>query len=263
MADSPLRLHGFLVAHGSRALVFRRHGDETATFSWNQNDDSFSAGQRLAGRVYVRRSDLSPGGGYLLFLAVDEKGERWTGISRSPLLSSQVYWPKTSHAYGGGMFCGPRRYWLNEGDGHEEMQGQMSSLERQHERPSDVDWGPGCAGVYVPRLQRDGWELIEVRKNAEDVVTAHVFEKPIDDQRVLRRYAWTPPPWDDVTRDTHGIVDRESGEEEAKEDWDWADVDRNRLIWSIGGTIYAAPLGDFGIGPEQALVDLGTFRFRR
>ena len=263
MSEPSARLHGYLTSAGSRALVIRRDGDETSTFRWNLNDDSIAAGQRLAGRIYTRRSDLSPGGGYLLFFAVDLAGDRWTGISRAPYLNAQIFWPKKSPAYGGGMFCKKRRYWLNDGDGHEEAQGEIGDLEREFERPGD-DYGSGCAGVYVLRLLRDGWELVEVRKNDDDVVTAHVFEKPLNDDWLLRKFAWTPPPWDDVTKETHELVERASGEAEARLDWEWAELDRNRdrLVWSVGARLFTSKLGPRGLVGERELVDLAEYRFR-
>jgi len=261
--DDNVRLHG-LFAQGSRALVIRRHGDETATFRWSLRDDSFGAGQRLAGRVYARRSDLSPGGGYLLFCAVDRNGDRWTGLSRAPLLAAQAYCTDVGADYGGGLFCGARRYWLNVGEAGGEMQGRVSGLERQLERPGE-DWGPGCAGVYVLRLVRDGWTLVDVRRNADAVVTAHVFEKPLDERIALRKYAWTPPPWDDVTQETHELVERATGATESHNDWGWADVDRSRerLVWSVGGTLYGGRIADGGVLEPQPIVELGTYRFRR
>ena len=254
MSDESVRLHGLLVANRSRSLLIRRCGDESTTFRWNLNDDSFSAGHQLAGRIYTRRSDLSPGGGYLMFFATDSE-QRWTGISRAPFLNAQGHWLKESPAYGGGMFTGPRLFWLNDGDGHGEFGGELAGLERQDERPGD-DHGSGCAGVYVLRLQRDGWKLAEVRKNDEDVVTAHVFEKSIDERWTLRKLAWTPPPWDDVTKETHELVETATGAVQALEGWDWAELDRERVVWSSGGLLKCGQLGSQGITAEKTLVDL-------
>ena len=261
MSDESVRLHGFLVPNRSRSLLVRRCGDESSTFRWNLNDDSFAAGSQLIGRLYARRSDLSPGGGYLMFFATDGQDQRWTGISRAPFLNAQAHWMKESPAYGGGLFTGPRLFWLNDGDGHGELQGEISGLERQEERPGD-DYGSGCAGVYALRLQRDGWKLTEVRKNEEDVVTAHVFEKPLDERWTLRKLAWTPPPWDDVTKESHELVETTSGEAQPLEGWDWAELDRERVVWSVGGTLYSGQLGSGGITGETTLVDLAEYRFR-
>jgi len=60
---------------------------------WNTADDTFESGQWFRGRIYDRRSDLSPDGSLLLYFArkingrtLADKGYTyaWTAVSKPP-----------------------------------------------------------------------------------------------------------------------------------------------------------------------------------
>ena len=64
------RLHVILARNGSKAVVFRRGpSDKVAVIGWEREDDSFTPGQWLRGRIYPYRCDLSPDGVYLIYFA--------------------------------------------------------------------------------------------------------------------------------------------------------------------------------------------------
>src|SRR5262245_34353061 len=57
------RLHVILARSADNAVVFRRGPSKrVATFAWDRTSDEVQLGQWLKGRIYERRSDLSPDG---------------------------------------------------------------------------------------------------------------------------------------------------------------------------------------------------------
>ena len=63
MTEFPPRLHVLLASRAKVGVVIRRGPSRSvATFLWDRTNDAFSIGQWLRGRIYERRSDLSPTG---------------------------------------------------------------------------------------------------------------------------------------------------------------------------------------------------------
>jgi hypothetical protein len=44
-------------------------------------------------------------------------------------------------------------------------------------------------------------------------------------------------------------------------DWEWADVDRSRLVWASKGQIWAGRLNDNGLTDEKMLHDFNDMHF--
>lgn len=66
----PARLHVLLASKSPRAVILRK-GPANAVCSilWDRSNDQFAVGQWLRGRIYERRSDLSPDGVYMIYFA--------------------------------------------------------------------------------------------------------------------------------------------------------------------------------------------------
>jgi len=97
------RIYAIIAREAPVAVVFRRGPSKLVQLlRWDLTNDTFERGQWLKGRIYERRSDLSPSGKYLVYSAADEKPPdyRWTAISKPPYLTALAYWP------GGGDACG-------------------------------------------------------------------------------------------------------------------------------------------------------------
>src|SRR4051794_37027692 len=59
----PARLHVLLARDANVGLVIRRGPSKSVcTILWNRERDTFKLGQWMRGRIYERRSDLSPDG---------------------------------------------------------------------------------------------------------------------------------------------------------------------------------------------------------
>lgn len=245
----PARLHVLLARKTPAAVVIRRGpSDRVCTIGWDRKADTFTDGQWLHGRIYERRSDLSPDGRYLIYFAMDarwesETGGSWTAISRAPWLRALTLLGKGDGWHGGGLFTRGHHYWLNDGSGHRVM--RTSSEVRP-----DPDWTPEqrfggeCPGVYYPRLIRDGWTLRE-RITLSPRASFTVFDKPLKHGWLLRKVAHEQldsPPGKGCYWDEHELVNPATGVAIGAPDWEWADRDGGRLVYAEHGCLYAAAL---------------------
>lgn len=160
----PPRLHVLLARDATSAVVIRRGPTRhTAVIGWDLQNDKFTLGQWLYGRIYERRCDLSPDGKHFMYFAMNGRWSSsvkgsWTAISRAPYLKAISLFAKGDCWHGGGLFETAARYWLNDGYGHE-VQQEDRHLQRTKTYPWHEHYGGECPGVYYIRLQRDGWSM--------------------------------------------------------------------------------------------------------
>src|SRR5262245_14610045 len=106
------RIHVMLASRKPIGLVIRRGpSKEVATLLWDRRSDKFRLGQWLKGRIYERRSDLSPDGTYFIYFAMNGKWRSeargsWTAIARAPYLKALAIFPKGDSWHGGGLWTG-------------------------------------------------------------------------------------------------------------------------------------------------------------
>lgn len=264
MARFPARLHVLLARKAPVGVVIRRGpSNAVCTIAWDRERDRFRLGQWLRGRIYERRADLSPDGTYLIYFAMngrwtsDTKGS-WTAISRAPYLKALVLHGKGDTWQGGGLFTGKATYWLN--GCHALLQDHRSLKLDGGYRPA-TEYGAECPSVYYPRLLRDGWRLAERLKNGRHD-QMDVFEKPIDDGWVLRKYAHAEigaPPGKGCYWDEHELVAAD-GTATPKPDWEWADIDGKRLVWAKGGKLFSGRMTKKGMSRETMLADFNDMK---
>lgn len=159
------RLYGIVAREAPVAVVFRRGPSrQVELLRWDLQSDSVTAGQWLKGRIYERRSDLSPSGDLLIYFAAKYETpiRTWTAISRPPFLTALGFWPKGDAWGGGGLFDGERQIRLNHRPGTEMALGEGSgSVESLRIEPFGLGsgWGEDDP-IVMARLVRDGWERI-------------------------------------------------------------------------------------------------------
>src|SRR5258708_36865094 len=105
------RLSIILAREAHKAVIFRKGPTRwVELIVWNTDTDTFEEGQWFHGRVYDRRSDLSPNGSKLIYLAAKyqrhnpEYSSVWTAISKPPYLTALALWPNGGTNGGGGDF---------------------------------------------------------------------------------------------------------------------------------------------------------------
>jgi hypothetical protein len=252
------------------AVVIRRGPSKrVCTLLWNRRTDEFQIGQWLNGRIYERRSDLSPDGKHLIYFAMNGRWHSqargsWTAISKAPYLKAVALFPKGDCWNGGGLFTDKTSYWLNDGHGHSEMH-NTHEVSRDRDYQPSMWFGGECPGVYYLRLMRDGWQYIE-RRRISDRTEIDVFEKPLREGWNLRKLAHGelgPPEGKGGYWDEHELFRPQSDKLITCPTWEWAELDRKRLVWASDGRLYAGYLRAKGIADEQELFDFNSLTFER
>ena len=262
----PARLHILLASKAPLGLVIRRGPSKTvATLLWDRRNDTFKLGQWMKGRIYERRSDLSPDGKHLIYFAMNGKwsGEAkgaWTAISHAPYLRATNLFPKGDCWNGGGLWTGAKSYWLNDGYGHGLLR-STSDVQRDEKFERPQLGNNEDLGVYFPRLIRDGWQMIADHNPAAKAARV-VFEKPLAKGWTLRKIAHAGggrSAGKGVYWDEHQLIKNDI--EIDCPDWEWADIDVNRLVWATKGKLFCGDLNKQGITGEAELYDFNQMTF--
>jgi hypothetical protein len=93
-----------------------------------------------------------------------------------------------------------------------------------------------------------------------------VFEKRVGDRWVLRKLAHETAPYvvgKGCYFDEHQL--RSSRDQSTQEfpTWEWADVDRRRLVWAEHGRLFSGSLGAKGLKDTRQLYDFNPLQFER
>lgn len=254
------------------AVVIRRGpAKHVCTVSWNREDDSFEIGQWFSGRIYEKRSDLSPDGKYLIYFAMNG---RWnsettgpgTAISRAPWLKAIELYRKGDCYEGGGLFLNENSFWINDRYFHEEdALIQSDEVQRDDTYEPEGDFGAEDWSVYFPRLMRDGWNLL--KSSGSSMNSATVFEKSLIEGWVLRKIAHdqvNPPKGKSCYWDEHELINEKSDSQFECDDWEWAEVDGQTVVWASKGCLYRASIESVEtIGKPKLLFDFNPLKFER
>lgn len=268
MAKFAPRVHVLLASEAPVGVVFRRGpSKQVCTLLWERETDQFTVGQWLKGRIYERRSDLSPDGKHLIYFAMNGKWKSeakgsWTAISRTPYLKALAIFPKGDCWHGGGLFTGTSKYWLNDGYGHSSLR-DSTEVKRDRKFVPERCFGGECPGVYYVRLLRDGWNLVELRqvRKWNDIAT---FEKPLPRGWMLRKLAHAqcgPPAGKGCYWDEHELVHDQTRKRIACPSWEWADRDGQRVVWVEAGKLFGASIAKDGLVDEKELMDFSPMTF--
>lgn len=265
----PARVHILLAREAATAVIIRRGPSRhTCVLGWNRRSDDIEVGQWLRGRIYERRCDLSPDGRHLIYFAMNgrwsspSKGS-WSAISRAPYLKALAFWPKGDCWNGGGLFVSDRDYWLNDLYRSHELARDDTRLRRVDAPPMQA-YGGECPGVYYPRLQRDGWTLESVR--SRDGIQRGVFEKPLPFAHwVLRKIVhagFDRRQGRGAYYDEHALWNRRDERLIELPEWEWAELDRKRLVWVEAGRLLTAPLDKAGLGEPREIYDFNPLSWQ-
>jgi hypothetical protein len=264
------RVHAILARDAKTAVIIRRGPSRSVcTIGWDLRSDTFKLGQWLRGRIYERRCDISPDGKHFIYFTLNGKWDSETGgshtvISKAPYLKAIGLWANGSGWNGGGLFMSNTTFWLNSPWYQEQAEMRKpAKMEKLTEFPFKEPYGGECPGVYYHRLQRDGWKMVRDEKGAGDD-HIRVFEKVLPKGWVLEKSAHATihhPVGKGCYFDTHRLLRPESGQVIDCPGWDWADLDRKRLVWAERGVLYAAAIHGTGLGPVKALHDFNGMEF--
>lgn len=268
----PCRLSILLARSAPVAIILRRGPSKWVQLvKWQTDCDKFDTGQWFKGRIYDRRSDLSPDGSLLIYfaskftsqsLADSEYTYAWTAVSRPPYFTALALWPKGDCWHGGGLFLDPKRVWLNH------KPSAAIPHPKHLPRGLKVDPNPEARGedwpVWSRRMERDGWVLIQEgafisTANGCKTEQAEVWERRSPAGSILLR------------RNTDAISFEHPGGpylesfrlvfntgEQLLLEASWADWDQaGRLIFARGGILFTGEI-ERGQLVERELLDLNA-----
>jgi len=236
------RLHVLLAREAPLGVVIR-HGTakSVCTLLWDRKKDKFSLGQWMRGAIDTLTADLTPDGKHFLYSArkyvhATMDTHAWTVVSRTPYLKAVAYYPRRQ---GGGWFLNNRDYCVPNGFSDA---GDRESLEvRRVELP-----GPLSIPLYVARMLRDDWTLEDRRSKFAGKLG---FVRPAGSGWELRHTF-------------RGEYQLSGGERQVDTSgWDWADIDGNRLVWTMNGCLWAGLVRQQGIDRITLLQDFNGMKF--
>jgi hypothetical protein len=209
---------------------------------WDLKTNKFELGQWLKGRIYERRSHLSPDGKHMIYFAMNGKWDSetsgsWTAISKAPYLKAIVLYAKGDCWNGGGLFIDDKNYLLNElYPAHRLLRDQSKLIGKRGVAKGTPYSNNECLGVYYPRLLGEGWNLNRDLSS----INIQVFDKKWKANFTVRKFAHVGggrKAGKGVYWDSHALVNS-TAEIFRGADWDWADVIRGNLAWSAGGKLF-------------------------
>ena len=240
----------FIVARNTNVAVIFRKGPTkwTQLIKWNLDNDKLHYGQWFKGKIYERRSDLSPSGNLLVYFASKHTRRQmkskftstWTAVSKPPYYTAAALWPKGDTWGGGGLFVDDNSLLLN----HPEFQ---SSPHPDFE-PKRLKMITDRKGLGINedetsyKLTRSGWKKVkdwEVFKKGGNLFykpgPPEVREKKVGSDRtlVMERYS----------NDQHGgKFSVKIGKDTIPvENAQWLDSDhKGRIILAMEGKLYAS-----------------------
>ena len=207
-----VRLYAILARAANVAVVFRRGPSKRVQlWRWHTDVDEFEEGQWFKGRIYERRSDLSPSGRLLVYFAAKHKQPlfSWTAVSKPPFLTALALWPKGDCWGGGGLFEGENRLLLNHREGETELAEGFTVPSKFQTKPLRKHSGGGeDSPIMDIRLARDGWKLIQDGKSSEHGLRHSIWIKIEPPMIYSKRHARTRGRYELQTH-IHGIHERD------------------------------------------------------
>lgn len=257
--DPSCRLYVVLARDGRSAVIFRRGpSKQVCLIRWRLDNDTLEVGQWFKGRIYERRSDLSPNGDLLVYFAARHTGSpaTWTAVSRPPYLTALALWEGFGAWGGGGLFRSRKRLGLNH-------IGPRRALHRGFTLPNDfvvepvADWAGRGEDFPIEhaRMERDGWQMVAQGKWSDNnrdgparwtFTEPQVYERPqpkprhsrlpvVTLRRELRAVGVIEGPW----REHDFVVTGAAGELRRFHACDWADWDDSgSLLIATSGSLY-------------------------
>lgn len=266
----PARLHVLTANNSPNAIIIRRGPSKrTCVLSWDLRTDDIIVSQWLSGRIYERRSDISPDGKYWIYFAMNgrwnsEVKGSWTAVALAPWLKAVSLFSKGDCWYGGGLFTGDRSYWLNQGCGHQVVT-EAKELKRVSAYEGLKYYGGECTSVYYNRLQRDGWRLRERESNGRyDEKT--IFEKDLPHGWTFRKICHEQvgaPKGKGCYWDEHVLISN-AGTVANYPDWEWAELVNGYIAFAKRGSLFRISIqNDCDLGDESLIHDFNEYKFEQ
>ncbi|MDO3383763.1 hypothetical protein [Gilvimarinus algae] len=264
----PARLHVLISRDSEQAIIIRRGPSKaTCILLWNRKRNTFKVSQWLKGRIYERRSDISPSGDHWIYFAMNgkwgsEAKGAWTAVARTPWLKAISLYAKGDCWNGGGLFLNDGSFWLN-GDCFHEVLFTSNEVTKVDQHSPKGRYGGECPSVYYNRLQRDGWTLTDLGQKAS-LDSETIFEKSLDQHWVLRKICHEQVGsakgkgcyWDEH------VLNSGNGGMFSKPNWEWAEWVDGSIVYAESGCLYRVVIIDPNqFGEPKLLHDFNEYEF--
>lgn len=272
----PARVFFILAREAPIAIVFRRGPSHwVQVLKWNTETDFVEEGQWFRGRLYERRSDLSPDGSLLLYFAHKINGRTladreytyaWTAVSRPPYLTALALWPKGDCWHGGGLFQNNGTVILNHkpevAAAHPmHLPSKLTVQLKEHVHGEDDP-------IFPERLARDGWTLKQewIVSNRGYPLMFHT-----EQAEVWEKSSEKGPQSIQLTRSITGLDYKEhfAVREDTDAAWNdlhmtsWADWDHSgRLAFAQNGRLLSGQFDPAGQMHTREVIDLNPLQPR-
>lgn len=241
---TPPRLHVVTALHAPVAVILRRGpAGKVASLGWNRTTGEITMGQRLAGRIYEYRCDLSPDGRHLVYFATRQsrpEGHRaWTAVSRAPFLRALHLIPQDSTWGGGGAFAADGALWPPRAGAQLTLpDGLRAAAADAFAYSTD---GIFQGGTHGAMLELRGWRHLDgTSYNAR-----HIRNLP--GGGVLEHSYRLSGPNRAIVSSSYRLA--LAGQGASGTGWEWADLWQDRLQFAARGSLWQAqinPAGELG-----------------
>lgn len=236
----PARLQIILAHNSPQALVIRRGPSRyTAVIGWDRKTDTFQVGQWLKGKIVD--ADISPNGRYWIYTAMSSKGwQTWTAIAYVPYLKAVDFYRTDGYWSANGRFASDKEYYFG-------VQPDLEITERR--KNSQLSLIPAPDEWYDETMKRQGWEKVVWARGH------FTLTKRINNQ-------WNLVYCYQSDKGHYQLRNIKNKREIVMTDWEHADVDGNRLVWSTKGLIMTGKIGKDGLENSALLYDANPLSFR-
>jgi hypothetical protein len=239
-------------------MVLRRGPtSHVCTLGWDRDRDTFQTGQWFKGRIYEHKCDIAPDGRHWIYFAYkpdiarSATADSWTAVARVPYLRAIAFYPE------GGTWGGCGRF-LPDGCFTAHHNGDLYRLRDDESMETISELGSGYRDFSVPQVEA-GWEAASSPPIPDP--NGYVYhldpvptEKGFPGGWALQRTGWGSDAAYALVHWKHRIV-------AAFPEWQWADRDRDRLVWAEAGCLYTGNLGPEGLIDRMLLHDFNDMSF--
>ena len=263
----PARLHVLLASQAPQALIIRRGpAKQVATIGWNRKTDTFTLGQWLKGRIYEHECDLSPDGKYFLYSAIDHKGKQtWTALSRAPYLKALDFYTKDFPVISGGLFTSNKTYCICAEHFNSYQYKKSNLLVSINNQIQPSSYQEEVSATIEHRLTKNGWKKEQIETIPNKHTSDAIYSKRINDHWQLiklNHYNYLEHlPGKGSFYETHQLLNTKTDERIDLPYWEWADIDRHRLVWAEQGKLMAGTVNNKGLTNIKELFNFNDMKF--